>query len=62
MSKPRLKLVGEDGNIFFILGMAALTAKEAGWDFTEIAKFKEEAMSGNYNHALATCTKYFDVY
>lgn len=61
MSKPKLKLVGEDGNIFFILRKAVKAAKDAGWDYSEIAKFKEEAMSGNYNHALATCTKYFDV-
>lgn len=61
MSKPELKLVGEDGNVFFILGKAVREAKRAGWSIEKIEKFKKEAMSGDYDHALQTCMDYFEV-
>ena len=30
MTKPRCKLIGEDGNIFNLMGIASRTLKEAG--------------------------------
>jgi len=60
-NKPELKLIGEDGNVFFILGKAVREAKRAGWSEEKIEKFKEDAMSGDYDHALQTCFKYFDI-
>jgi len=59
--KPKLKLVGKDGNVFVILGLACREARRAGWSDKKIKKFQEEAMSGDYNHALQTCMEYFDV-
>ncbi len=59
--KPELKLVGEDGNAFSIIGKAVREARRAGWDKEKIEKFQEEAMSGDYNHVLQTCMGYFDV-
>ena len=61
MDKPELELSEQDGNAFSILGRAARVAKKAGWNAEEFKKFREEAMSGNYDHLLATCDKYFDV-
>ena len=61
MSKPELKLIGEDGNVFFILGKAVREAKRAGWDEEKIKQFKEDAMSGDYNHVLQLCMEHFDV-
>lgn len=61
MSKPELKLIGEDGNVFFILGKAVREAKRAGWDEEKIEKFKKDAMSGDYDHALQICMEYFEV-
>lgn len=61
MSKPKLKLIGEDGNVFYILGKAVREARRAGWTEEKIAEFKEKAMSGDYNNALQTCMAYFDV-
>jgi hypothetical protein len=57
-TKPKLQLTGEDGNAFFILGKAMRVAKKNGMDWETIQK---EAMSGDYNHLLATMMKYFDV-
>ena len=61
MSKPKLKLIGEDGNVFYILGKAVREARRAGWTEEKIAEFKEKAMSGDYDNALRTCMAYFDV-
>jgi len=59
--KPKLHLVGKDGNVFAILGLATLVARQAGWTIKQLKEFQTEAMSGNYDHALQTCMKYFEV-
>lgn len=49
--KPVLKIVGEDGNAFAILGKAMRVAKanDMDWD-----KIMTEATSGDYDHLLQT--------
>jgi hypothetical protein len=59
--KPRLKLVGKDGNAFFILGRAVEAARKAKWPKEKIDEFMTKAKSGNYDNLLATCMDYFDV-
>ena len=61
MIKPKLSLVGTDGNAFAILGQAKRAANRAGWKGRDWAKFSTEAQSGDYDHLLQTCMKYFDV-
>ena len=61
MSKPKLKLIGEDGNVFYILGKAVREARTAGWSEEKITEFKEKAMSDDYDNALRVCMDYFDV-
>ena len=61
MSKPELKLTGEDGNVFFILGKASREAKRAGWSKEKLEKFMKEAMSGTYDQVLQLCMEHFDV-
>ena len=55
-----LKLTGEDGNAFFILGRARQALRRARrsdlWE-----QFNKEATSGVYTHLLATCMEYFVV-
>ncbi len=57
-TKPKLTLVGEDGNAFFILGRASKVAKQNNMDWDLI---KKEATSGDYDHLLSVMMKYFDV-
>ena len=57
-TKPVLRLVGEDGNAFFILARASKVAKQNGMDWTKICA---EAMAGDYDHLLQTMMKYFEV-
>ena len=59
--KPKLRLAGEDGNSFSILGRAKKVAKKAGWSWEKIDRFINEAMSANYDHLLQTCMEHFDV-
>ena len=59
--KPKLSLVGQDGNAFMILGLAKRAAKKAGWSEQEIKCFINEATGGDYDNLLQTCMKYFDV-
>jgi hypothetical protein len=56
MKKINLKLVGLDGNAFFIMGAFSKQAKREGWSKAEIDAVLNEAKSGDYNHLLATIT------
>ena len=56
--KPILKILGNDGNAFAILGAAQRVAKQNGLDWKAISA---EATSGDYDHLLQTMVKYFEV-
>jgi hypothetical protein len=60
--KPSVKLVGTDGNAFALLGSVKRALQKAKWTPAEIGEFMKEAMSGDYDHLLATCCKYCDVH
>ena len=55
----KVKLVGEDGNAFFILARCRKAARKAGVVEDEIDTFHQEATSGDYNKLLATVMKWF---
>jgi hypothetical protein len=64
MSEPitnvRVKLVGEDGNAFAILGKVRKALKAAG--YLNLANmYVDEATSGDYNHLLSVTMKYVHV-
>jgi hypothetical protein len=61
MEKPKVKLLGEDGNAFLILGKAARAAKRAGWGEEEITDFLKKAQNGDYDHLLQIVMEHFDV-
>ena len=56
-----VKLVGKDGNAFYILGICRRAMKQANLPPSEIEAFTTEATSGDYNHLLITCTEWFNV-
>ena len=60
-TKPELNLSNINGNAFAILGVAGKVARREKWERQKIEKFMLEAQSGNYDHLLQTCMKYFDV-
>jgi len=59
--RPVVRLVGEDGNAFMVLGLVFRALREAGWSKEERLAFQAEATSGDYNHLLRTVMKYLDV-
>lgn len=61
MKKFNLKIVGEDGNAFVILGKFQRGAKKSGWSNEEIKKVTDEATSGDYDKLLRTMMQYTNV-
>ena len=56
-----VKLVGEDGNAFAILGKCRAAMRAHGLSPDEIDAFFAEATAGDYDHLLATAMRWFDV-
>jgi hypothetical protein len=59
--RPRVKLVGEDGSAFAVLGACIRAARAAGWTQGELDRFREAATSGDYNHLLGVVMEHFEV-
>lgn len=51
-------LVGVDGNVFVIMGTVINALREAGHGDDIISRYKSEAMSGDYDHAIAVSLAY----
>lgn len=49
-----VQLTGEDGNAFSIIARVQAAMRRPGIPKDEIDRFRDEAMSGNYNHVLQT--------
>ena len=56
-----IKLVGEDGNVFNILGICLQSMFSAGLSMEECQRFQAEATSGDYNHLLRICMEWFNI-
>ena len=61
MAKPKVKLSGEDGNAFAILGRVSKALRSAGMK-DKIAEYMAKAMSGDYDHLLEVTMEYVDTY
>jgi hypothetical protein len=61
VEKPKLKIIGGDGNAFAVIGAATKAARKAGWDREKISKLTQEMMSGDYDNVLNVAMKHFDV-
>lgn len=57
----KVKLIGENGNAFYILGTVIKALKRAGYDQDFIQTFQDEATAGDYNHLLQTVMEYVDI-
>ena len=56
-----VKLVGEDGNAFVIIGKVVSALRRFGVAKEEIEQYQKEAMSGDYNDLLQVTMKYVEV-
>lgn len=60
--KVKVRLTGEDGNAFFIIGRVSKALREKGKATPEqIAEFRKQAMSGDYDNVLRTCMEWVQV-
>ena len=57
----KVKLTGEDGNAFSILGRVTKALRNASVSKEEREMFHAEATSGDYDHLLATAMRWVDV-
>ena len=55
-----MRLVGEDGNAFAIMGRFTREARRAGWTQEEIRAVLDEARSSDYDHLLATIAEHVE--
>ncbi len=56
-----VRLVGEDGNAWAILGRVSAALKRAGIGKEESDAFFAEATAGDYDHLLQTAMRWVDV-
>lgn len=59
--KPAVKLIGQNGNAFMIIGLCQRAARKAGWTNERWLKVRAEMQSGDYDNVLATAMRYFEV-
>lgn len=58
--KPKMKLLGEDGNIFAILGRASRLLKQSGQSEAVDEMYQRVTESGDYYKALAIISEYVE--
>ena len=58
--KPKMRLIGEDGNIFSILGRASGLLKDAGMKAQSDEMFQRVTACGDYDKALHIISEYVD--
>ena len=58
ITNVKVRLVGEDGNAFTILGRCGAAMRKAGYPQAFIDTFVIEATAGNYDDLLSTVMRY----
>ena len=61
LTKPTVKLVGQNGNAFSIMGRVKQSLRRAGADIEYIDKYLNEATSGDYDDLLLVSMEYANV-
>jgi hypothetical protein len=57
----QVRLVGEDGNAFAILGRVQKALKRGGASAEEVSEFFKEATSGDYDQLLQVVMRWVEV-
>ena len=55
-----VKLVGEDGNAFAVMGRVCKALRRAGASDDTIQQFQKEATAGDYDDLLRTCMRWVE--
>lgn len=59
-SKPKVKLIGEDGNAFSIIARVSRALKQNG-QYESAKDFTTKAMSGSYDELLCLVDEYCEI-
>ena len=60
MNKPRVRLLGEDGNAFSIMGRVIEALRRAGYSKEQITEYRTQATSGDYDNLLRVTLNWVD--
>jgi hypothetical protein len=60
-SKPKVTLLGTDGNAFVVMAMCHRAWRNAGNLESEWAKIQYKMVCGDYDHLLHVVMEYFEV-
>lgn len=61
VKKPKAKLIGADGNVFNLIGIASRSLKRAGQNDKATEMSKRVMNSGSYDEALSIIMEYVEV-
>jgi hypothetical protein len=61
MKKPKVKLIGRDGNAFAIMGACKQAANKAKWTSEQWKEVQTKMMNGDYDNLLRVACEYFEV-
>ena len=61
VKKPKAKLIGENGNIFNLIGIASRSLKQAGQGDKATEMSQRIMSSGSYDEALSIIMEYVEV-
>jgi hypothetical protein len=61
MKKPKVKLIGRDGNAFAIMGACKQAANKAKWTSEQWKEVQTKMMNGDYDNLLQVACEYFEV-
>lgn len=61
LPRPEIRLSGQNGNAYNVMGIAQEGMRKAGWTREQIDAYFEEARSGDYDNLLAVTMKYCEV-
>lgn len=59
--KIDVKLLGEDGNAYFILGKVEQELKRNGYTKEEIGDYYKQATLGSYHHLLSVTSEWVNI-
>lgn len=60
-TKPQVKLIGEDGNAFVIMGRVRNALRESGADKEYLDQYFNDAIAGDYDQLLYVTMEYVDI-
>ena len=59
--RPTVELLGQDGNAFAVMGAVARALHKAGNSREVIDSYREQSMSGDYDHLLRVAMAFAEV-